>query len=349
MKNYNKYLTDNTGKERCFSRLKRGFLVLTASALTLSIFAVTSTAAYDPSKDPLVTVSYLNAEKVKIKTEVEQSILSKLGFANFEDLKNAINSGGSGSTVNEAAIIEKAKSGVLSELGFTTYAKLKESILNVSSTEKSSINTMVQNNILTQLGFKTMVELKAKINQSATINQAGIDSIVGQVKADLLKELAYPSFASLKKAISDKDSSGGGSSPADAVQYFIQQLGYSTIGDLKKDLEKIDNTETSQPVTSQPIIPLPVSGGYETVSLKRGQTIIVENNCEAILTSGLVGIVGNYINSGVADITAGAIIGNKDILDIGHSYIIPKPENSYALICVSTDAVIFIRGDYEIN
>lgn len=348
MKIFGTYLKNQHNKEKKVSRMKRLFIISAASVISVSMAAVYVTAAYDPGTDPLVTVSYLNAEKTKIKNEVESSILTKLGFSSFTEMKNAIGSGGgSGNTVDTAAIIAQAKNSVVTELGFGSYADLKKSILTVSNSERDKLNTYIQNSVLSQLGFNSMTSLKAKINQNYTLSESDYTLIVSKVKSELLKELGYASFESLKKDIS-KDVNGVGTTPADAVAYFLKQLGYDSIEELQDDLKK--NGETSAPDTSDPVVtPQPTGGEYKTVTLRRGETLMVENNCEAVLASGIMGVTGNYSSGGIADITAGAIKEYNDLLDVGHSYLIPKPENSYALICVSSEAVIFVRGEYEIN
>lgn len=348
MKIIGTYLKNQHNKEKKVSRMKRLFIIAAASVISISMAAVYVTAAYDPGTDPLVTVSYLNAEKVKIKNEVESSILSKLGFSSFAEMKNAIGSGGgSGGTVDTAAIVTQAKNSVLSEFGYDSYTELKKAILTVSNSERDRLNTYIQTSVLSQLGFNSMASLKAKINQNYALSDSDYTLIVSKVKSELLKELGYASFESLKKDISN-DGNGVGTTPADAVAYFLKQLGYDSIDELQDDLKR--NDETSAPDASEPIVtPQPIGGEYKTVTLRRGETLMVENNCEAVLASGIMGVTGNYSSGGIADITAGIIKEHNALLDVGHSYLIPKPENSYALICVSSEAVIFVRGEYEIN
>ncbi|HBL84736.1 MAG: hypothetical protein A2Y17_01900 [Clostridiales bacterium GWF2_38_85] len=350
MKILSTYQKNNELNEKKFYKARRITYIVIAALLTMIISALTVAAAYDSGSDPLVTLSYLNSEKVKLKTEIENDILNQLGFSSFAALKAAINSsgGGTGGTVDTAAIVKQAKDSILSDLGFSTYSALKTAIntnsYTITNTDKNNINIYVQSSILQQLGLSTMSAFKTKINETYTLSTADITNIVAQAQSELIKNLGYPTWSSLKAAISDSDG-GPSSTPADAVDYLLSELGYDTIAELQEALK--DKAEPDD--VSEPEVPTTQTNDYDTVTLSRGQTIVVNGICEVVLASGNVGVVGTYSSAGITDVTAGAVLLTGDLLETGHSYLVPVSDNAIALIGASSDAVLFVRGEYDIN
>lgn len=323
-------------------------------ALTLSIAVA---AAYDPTSDPFVTLSYLNTT---LKSQLDDEFLDKMGYNSYSELKNAIKAGVS---IDTKAIVENAKSGFLSELGYSSWSKLKNDITaGVSDSDRSSINSYVQNNFLEKLGYDSIKEMKNAIN--AGVSDSDKSSINSFVQNNLFEKLGYESAEDLKNDIEagklitqeQKDEIG-----TEAVTKLLTDLGYTSIEELKNALA-VDHEANIEFAASKAIEQLCTAFGYASldeltnalqnddshiyrkVTFKRGDVITAVSQCEVVVKNGYSAF-DSYLGS-ATNMTLGNVPKDGEIMN-ENTYLLL--EGGSRLIVVGGNCTVMIRGTYNVT
>ncbi len=94
-------------------------------------------------------------------------------------------------------------------------------------------------------------------------------------------------------------------------------------------------------------------GNYETVSLKKGQSLIASSCCEIVILSGTANTVVTSVSvikaeGGINDLTSGLVVKNGEELPSSHYLIISKGDGR-GFSVTSESLVLLVRGDYNIT
>lgn len=286
-------------------------------ALTLSIAVA---AAYDPTSDPFVTLSYVNST---LKSQLDEEFLDKMGFNSYSELKNAIKAG---VTIDTKAIVENAKSGVLEELGYSSWSKLKNAINSgISDSDRTSLNTYIQNNFLKKLGYDSAESLKSAIEAERGLTDEEKESIKDEAIAKLLTDLGFESIEELKEALSGQ----GEISEVvtnNTIEVICKAFGYDNLDDMMSALKNDD------------------SNTYHKITFKRGDVITAVSQCEVVVKDGLSAF-DSYLGSGT-NMTLGNIPNDGEIMN-ENAYLLL--ESGSRLVVVGGNCTIMIRGTYIVT
>ncbi|MBP3388073.1 MAG: hypothetical protein J6L23_05995 [Clostridia bacterium] len=287
-------------------------------ALTITIFVA---AAYDPTSDPFVTLSYINNT---LKTQLDEEYLQKMGYNSYSELKNAIKAGVS---IDTNAIVENAKSGFLSELGYSSWSKLKNDITaGVSDSDRKSLNSYIQNNFLEKLGFDSASELKSEIEAGKELTQDQKDEVGAEAISKLLSELGYESVEELKNALSVDHDANIEFAANKAIDQLCTAFGYGSLDELTAALKNDD------------------SHIYRKVTFKRGDVITAVSQCEVVVKDGYCAFE-SYLGSGT-NMTLGNVPNDGEIMN-ENTYLLL--EGGSRLIVVGGNLTVMIRGTYNVT
>ena len=242
-------------------------------ALTITIFVA---AAYDPTSDPFVTLSYINNT---LKTQLDEEYLQKMGYNSYSELKNAIKAGVS---IDTNAIVENAK--------------LKNDITaGVSDSDRKSLNSYIQNNFLEKLGFDSASELKSEIEAGKELTQDQKDEVGAEAISKLLSELGYESVEELKNALSVDHDANIEFAANKAIDQLCTAFGYGSLDELTAALKNDD------------------SHIYRKVTFKRGDVITAVSQCEVVVKDGYCAFE-SYLGSGT-NMTLGNVPNDGEIMN----------------------------------
>lgn len=287
-------------------------------ALTLTIAVA---AAYDPTSDPFVTLSYINNT---LKSQLDEEYLQKMGYNSYSELKNAIKAGVS---IDTKAIVENAKSGFLNELGYSSWSKLKGDITaGVSDSDKKMLNTYIQNNFLEKLGYDSAKDLKAEIDAGKELTQAQKDEVGAEAISKLLTDLGYTSVEELKNALSVDHEANMEFAANKAIEQLCTAFGYASLDELTAALKNDD------------------SHIYRKVTFKRGDVITAVSQCEVVVKDGYSAF-DSYLGSGT-NMTTGNIPADGEVMNV-NSYLLL--EGGSRLIVVGGNCTVMIRGTYNVT
>ena len=85
---------------------------------------------------------------------------------------------------------------------------------------------------------------------------------------------------------------------------------------------------------------------FEVVSLEAGQTLLCSKGAELILRMGKADVVATP-KGGLADVTAGTDLGDKELMPANHLLIVPV--NDGRGVKAVNDCLIMVKGKYEIK
>lgn len=287
-------------------------------ALTLTIAV---SAAYDPTSDPFVTLSYINNT---LKAQLDDEFLDKMGYNSYSELKNAIKAGVS---IDTGAIVENAKSEFLSELGYSSWSKLKNDITaGVSDSDKKSINSYVQSNFLDKLGYETTKELKNAIESSKDLTAEQKEEVRQETINSLLGDLGYSTVDELKSALDVDHEANVDIAANKAIETLLSAFGYETLGDLTAALQNDD------------------SHIYRKETFKRGDVITAVSQCEVVVKDGFC-VFETHLGSGT-NMTLGNIPSDGEIMN-ENTYLLL--ETGAQLVVVGGNCTVMIRGTYNVT
>lgn len=298
---------------------KRMAAVCAALVVALALSIVVA-AAYDPTSDPFVTLSYINNT---LKSQLDEEFLDKMGYNSYSELKNAIKSG---SAFDTKAVVENAKNGVLDELGYSSWSRLKSAINSgVSDSDRTSLNTYIQNNFLEKLGYRSTDDLKSAIESGSGLTDEVKESIKDEAISKLLADLGFESIEDLKNALSGQ---GGNSETitSNTIEDLCNALGFANLDEMMSALKNDD------------------SNTYHKITFKRGDVITAVSQCEVVVKDGLSAFE-SYLGSGT-NMTLGNIPTDGEIMN-ENAYLLL--ESGSRLVVVGGNCTIMIRGTYIVT
>ena len=90
------------------------------------------------------------------------------------------------------------------------------------------------------------------------------------------------------------------------------------------------------------------SSSFEVVNVKAGKTVIAGAGTEMILRMGNGNIIGSA-RGGISDVTAGYDLPDKAQTPSNHLLIVPLDDGRGITISDDGDAILMIKGSYEIK
>ena len=91
-----------------------------------------------------------------------------------------------------------------------------------------------------------------------------------------------------------------------------------------------------------------VSRVFEVVNVGAGKTVIASAGTEMILRMGNASVIGS-VRGGIADATGGYDLADKMAVPSNHLLIVPLGDGRGVIIDEKADAILMIKGGYEIK
>lgn len=91
------------------------------------------------------------------------------------------------------------------------------------------------------------------------------------------------------------------------------------------------------------------STAYTPCLLTGGQRIVIAYDCELIFRGGTAHFVTPNAESGLCDLTTGAVLGSGDMLEAGHIYSLQNDCDGAYILITGQKASVMLRGENEIS
>ncbi len=90
------------------------------------------------------------------------------------------------------------------------------------------------------------------------------------------------------------------------------------------------------------------SDSFKVVAVGTGKKLVCEAGCELILRMGSATIIGS-VRGGLADVTSGADLANGAVVPANHHLIVPVSDGRGIVINAPNDALVMVKGAYQIQ
>lgn len=202
---------------------------------------------------------------------------------------------------------------LLNEMGFESYEDLKEA-LSKAVVDEDEIVSAAKAAVLKSFGYSSWSSAKSAFT-ATTITQADRQKIADEAIAQLMESLNIASTDELREKLETVEDIA-----AQTKQSFVEDLGYSSIEELKAALQG--------------------ATAAVTVTLYRGDVITALGDCDIIVLDGLV------------------VLGSGTVIDVSRRISVPEGEplescsnnvvcSDAKLISVSSECTVMIRGPYR--